>query len=140
MVDAFAARFGVYGFGEDGYKFVADLINWMAGHAPRFEQVFFDWFGGAASDGRFENSPIAQVYGTEEFLPLKEILSNAAPIRETKNTFFDGPPETMLIDEVEEIWSAIDKDDDWTPLEKKIDRIRAMGVAYGFRSPDDVSS
>ena len=39
--------------------------------------------------------------------------------------------ESMLIDEVEAIWSAIDRRDDWRPLEKKIASIRGMGEAHG---------
>jgi len=39
--------------------------------------------------------------------------------------------ESMLIDEVEAIWSAIDRRDDWQPLEKKIASIRGMGEAHG---------
>jgi hypothetical protein len=36
----------------------------------------------------------------------------------------------MHIDEVEAIWSAIDKDDDWTPLHAKVAAIRRMGEAH----------
>ena len=35
----------------------------------------------------------------------------------------------MLIDEVESIWAAIDRDDDWAPFHAKITAIRQMGVA-----------
>ncbi|BDI60687.1 protein adenylyltransferase SelO family protein [Qipengyuania nanhaisediminis] len=40
-------------------------------------------------------------------------------------------PETMLIDEVEAIWSAIDASDDWQSLNDKITRLREMGDAHG---------
>lgn len=43
--------------------------------------------------------------------------------------FADNPPESMLIDEVESLWSAIDARDDWQPLADKVARIRAMGAA-----------
>ena len=36
-----------------------------------------------------------------------------------------------LIEEVEEIWSAIDQRDDWQPLHDKVNRIRRMGDAHG---------
>lgn len=45
----------------------------------------------------------------------------------------DGP-QSMLIDEVEAIWSAIDQRDDWQPLETKIQSLRRMGEAHG-RAP-----
>jgi hypothetical protein len=37
----------------------------------------------------------------------------------------------MLIEEVEALWSAIDRDDDWASLYAKIDAVREMGGAYG---------
>jgi uncharacterized protein YdiU (UPF0061 family) len=40
-------------------------------------------------------------------------------------------PETMLIDEVETIWKAIDEHDDWQLLAEKIGRVRAAGEALG---------
>jgi len=43
----------------------------------------------------------------------------------------DGAPQSMLIDEVETLWSAIDERDDWQPLDEKIAAIRRMGDAYG---------
>ena len=35
----------------------------------------------------------------------------------------------VLIDEVEAIWEAIDRDDDWSRFDAKIDAIRRMGEA-----------
>ncbi len=40
----------------------------------------------------------------------------------------DAGPETLVIAEVEAIWSAIDRDDDWAPLAGKIARIRRAGA------------
>ena len=40
-------------------------------------------------------------------------------------------PETMLIDDVEQIWAAIDEHDDWSPLAAKIAALRTMGAAHG---------
>lgn len=44
-------------------------------------------------------------------------------------------PKTMLIDEVEAIWSAIDQRDDWAPLHDKVEAIRRMGDAHGSPPP-----
>ena len=43
----------------------------------------------------------------------------------------EGTPQSMLIDEVETIWSAIDERDDWAPLMEKVDALRRMGKAHG---------
>ncbi|MEP0191401.1 MAG: protein adenylyltransferase SelO family protein [Erythrobacter sp.] len=40
-------------------------------------------------------------------------------------------PQTMLIEEVEEIWAAIDERDDWSLLGSKVAAIRTMGKAHG---------
>jgi hypothetical protein len=37
----------------------------------------------------------------------------------------------MLIEEVETIWSAIDKHDDWSLLNDKVAAVRYMGEAHG---------
>ena len=44
----------------------------------------------------------------------------------------ESQPESMLIDEVETIWSAIDQRDDWSPLSDKIEALRRMGAAHGI--------
>jgi uncharacterized protein YdiU (UPF0061 family) len=41
---------------------------------------------------------------------------------------------SLLIEEVERIWDAIDQQDDWKPLYQKIDRIRQLGRALGHPS------
>lgn len=43
----------------------------------------------------------------------------------------DDAPQSMLIDEVEAIWDAIDARDDWEPLHAKIAALRRMGAALG---------
>ena len=43
----------------------------------------------------------------------------------------DEQPQSMLIEEVEAIWSAIAQQDDWQPLQDKIAAIRRMGEAHG---------
>jgi hypothetical protein len=37
----------------------------------------------------------------------------------------------LVIDEVERIWAAIDKDDDWSALNQKVAEIRGFGEALG---------
>jgi uncharacterized protein YdiU (UPF0061 family) len=44
-------------------------------------------------------------------------------------------PPTLVIDEVERIWSAIDENDDWAPLNAKIAAIRRLGDALGMPPP-----
>jgi uncharacterized protein YdiU (UPF0061 family) len=46
-------------------------------------------------------------------------------------------PQTMLIDEVEAIWSAIAERDDWQQLHDKVAAIRRMGDALGEPPPPE---
>ncbi|MEM1195204.1 MAG: YdiU family protein [Pseudomonadota bacterium] len=43
----------------------------------------------------------------------------------------EAAPQSMLIEEVEAIWSAIDERDDWAPLHAKVDALRRVGAAHG---------
>ncbi|MFB0610911.1 protein adenylyltransferase SelO family protein [Aurantiacibacter poecillastricola] len=62
---------------------------------------------------------------------LAEALKDHKSLGSSHDYWSDGQPETMLIDEVETIWSAIDQRDDWAPLGDKVARIRRMGEALG---------
>ena len=62
---------------------------------------------------------------------LGELLADYEPVAETHDYWSEGAPESMVIDEVEAIWSAIDERDDWQPLHDKVARLRRMGEAHG---------
>lgn len=62
---------------------------------------------------------------------LDELLANYEPVAGAHDYWSEGAPETMLIEEVETIWSAIDERDDWQPLHDKVTRLRRMGEAHG---------
>ncbi|QWC58420.1 YdiU family protein [Erythrobacter sp. 3-20A1M] len=62
---------------------------------------------------------------------LAEALQGYAAVEDEAEYWSDDRPETMVIDEVERIWAAIDRDDDWTALTRKIAAIRRMGAGHG---------
>lgn len=62
---------------------------------------------------------------------LDEILSSYRAVENDHPYWSESTAESMLIEEVEAIWSAIDQRDDWQPLHDKVDRIRRMGDAHG---------
>lgn len=84
------------------------------------DRFFFDAFGGALPAG----------YGPE-WDKVRTALVGYAPLPDGRSHpyFSDAEPCSMLIDEVEAIWSAIDRDDDWGPFEAKVAAIRRMGEA-----------
>lgn len=98
--------------------------------APTFEQIFFDCYGGHAgarrtlARDRYAQTPLTGLVAELAATP-------PAPQAQPDHPYFQGPaPETMLIDEVEAIWAAIDQRDDWGPLYDKVDRLRAMSGIY----------
>lgn len=114
--------------------FVTDLMRFLAAAEVPFEQVLFDWRGGRLSAARAKRSPNAPHYETEGFGPVREGLfaREPAPDANLDHPYFARQtPRTMLIDEVEAIWSAIADNDDWSAFEAALAEIAEMGRAYG---------
>lgn len=83
------------------------------------DAFFHDAFGGWLPEG-------------DEWSAFEEVrarMTEYRPRRERDGDHWNLPPCSMLIDEVEAIWSAIAEHDDWTPFERKIAAIRRMGRA-----------
>jgi hypothetical protein len=137
MVRSYFARFGLRLEQPDDpahVNFVSDLMTWMAGSKAPIEQVLFDWFGGTLSSIRAKSSPIAEKYQSAEWQKLQQHIMAQPPERPERLShayFTNEKPCTMLIDEVEHIWSFIDRDDDWSVLADKIDEIGEMREALG---------
>ncbi|MEO1730037.1 MAG: YdiU family protein [Pseudomonadota bacterium] len=62
---------------------------------------------------------------------LAEALGAYDSVSDTHAYWSDAQPQSMLIEEVEAIWAAIDEGDDWSPLEAKVSALRRMGEAHG---------
>ena len=62
---------------------------------------------------------------------LREALDGYVPLGSDHPYWSDPTPQSMLIDEVEAIWAAIDRNDDWVPLEAKLAALARMGEAFG---------
>jgi uncharacterized protein YdiU (UPF0061 family) len=123
--------FARLGLDSDDQPLMHAFWGAMQASSPPFQQVFHDLLGGglperlAASPIRsvFETAPWAEVIGGLRALPpmpgLAAALAHPAAGR---------PPETMVIEEVEAIWSAIDGRDDWAPLTAKVAALRETGA------------
>jgi uncharacterized protein YdiU (UPF0061 family) len=127
-------------FGEHYQPAVSDAILWRLGLIPRdpatdrvlvqtiepllrtteasLDRFFFDAFGGQ----------LPESYGNA-WQPVRDALATYAPRKPRDDPYWEGEPCSMLIDEVESIWSAIDQRDDWVPLHAKVAAIRTMGAA-----------
>jgi uncharacterized protein YdiU (UPF0061 family) len=84
------------------------------------DRFFFDAYGGV----------LPSSYGAE-WEAVRATLGKfePAPNNRAHPCFDGGEPCSMLIDEVEEIWSAIDRHDDWSPFHAKVAAIRRLGEA-----------
>ena len=80
------------------------------------DRFFFDAFGGRAPDG-------------EAWAELRAALAGYGPRKSREHAYWSGEPCSMLIDEVEAIWSPIAERDDWSGLYAKVKAVRAMGDA-----------
>ena len=127
-------------FGDHYQRAVSDAILWRLGLTPRnpetdrqlvqtiepvlrgaatpIDRFFFDAFGGTLPDS----------YG-EPWADARAALSAYAPRANRSHRYWSAEPCSMLIDEVEAIWSAIADRDDWAPLYAKLAAIRDMGAA-----------
>ncbi|MFN4020540.1 MAG: protein adenylyltransferase SelO family protein [Erythrobacter sp.] len=62
---------------------------------------------------------------------LGEALADYTARDSTHAYWADPAPQSLLIDEVEAIWAAIEARDDWAPLRAKVEALRRMGAAHG---------
>ncbi|WAC48557.1 YdiU family protein [Asticcacaulis sp. SL142] len=100
-----------------------------------FEGVYFDWFGGLISEARALSGPRGQFYTGEIFDTFKNLLSDFEPkdADRLKHPLFAAPePVSLLIDDIEALWAAIDRDDDWSGFHAKLDEIETYRQALGL--------
>ena len=103
----------------------------MQASSPPFQRVFFDLLGGGLPE-RLRASPLRTTFETAAWAEVIEGLRDLPPAPGLDAALAhpvaaDEAPETMVIAEVEAIWDAIDRDDDWSPLQAKIARLRRTG-------------
>jgi serine/tyrosine/threonine adenylyltransferase len=98
-------------------------------------QFYFDNFGGPLSQARRLASPARSHYETPLFSAFFAYLDATTPevsasIRLRNDYFAQSYPCTLLIDEIETIWQAIDATDDWQPFNAKMSDIARMSAAH----------
>ena len=133
---AMLRRLGLAPSGEEaGNALVRSVWKFLIDTKTPFEQFFFDWFGGRASEKRASASPSAQFYAAENFEPVFAAIAahaTASGARLDHAYFSREKPCTMLIDEVEALWEPIADGDDWSAFDAKLADIALMREAYGI--------
>ena len=89
------------------------------------DRFWFDWRGGQLRD-----SPAAATYRLPVFAPFAEAVATYRPTSALAHPYWsDATPCSLLIGEIEAIWTAIAEQDDWEPFHAKVSAIRRMGDA-----------
>ena len=139
LVSAIFRRLGLAPSAEDqpNLALLQAMERFLIDTKIGLERFYFDWYGGNLSEARRTASPAANTYASDDAKPLLDLLPRFQPAKEAADNlkhpyFADADPCTMLIDEVETIWDAIDERDDWEPFNAKVASIRRMGEAYGY--------
>ena len=115
-------RLGLVSRGEDDAELIGAIYTFLDESPVGYDRFFFDLHGGRAPrDGAR--------YAGPRWEALRAELARYEPRANADDYFDDDGPCTLLIDEIESIWSAIAERDDWGPFEAKIVAIRRMGRA-----------
>jgi len=119
MARRFCWRLGVQSLGKErDAKLVATAEKLMERGGIGPDAFYFNHRGGRNAEG-----------------VLAEALDGYERAPSDHPYWSESTPQSMLIDEVEAIWSAIAERDDWKPLEDKITAVRRMGEALGEPLP-----
>ena len=133
---ALCARLGLVSRGPDeDERLVGAVYGFLEDSSAGYDQFFFDWYAGATSARRAFAGPAAAAYARPSFTRVRDALEGYEPVdagRLDSAYFQRDRPCTLLIDEIEAIWTAIDVADQWGPFEAKIAEIRAMKDAVGL--------
>jgi len=134
---AMLRRLGLAPSGEEAATaLVRSVWKFLIDSKMPFEQFFFDWHGGLASEKRAADSPSADVYAAKGFEPVFAAIAAHQPASGLclDHAYFSREkPCTMLIDEVEGLWAPIADSDDWSAFHAKLSDIALMREAYGIR-------
>ncbi|MFM9828498.1 MAG: protein adenylyltransferase SelO family protein [Sphingomonas sp.] len=126
-------------FAEHYQRGVLDALLWRLGVLPRglsdqavVQALERGWRETAAPLDAFFHRSFGGIIPDAMGAPFAQARALLAPYR-TRSTpsdpYWQGAPCSMLIDDVETIWSAIARHDDWAPFNAKISHVRAMGRA-----------
>lgn len=119
IIKRFLWRLGIKSRGdEEDRQLVEASERLMASRQIAVDRFFFDHRGG-------------RQLGDAEHGAFAELLALYRHADALKHPYWSqGDPCSMLIEEVESIWTAIAERDDWSDLDRKIEAIRYMGEAH----------
>ncbi len=122
VLDTFSARFRAA---------LDDATGWRLGVAGGDSAAWYAWLSASQTpfELAFSKCHRGSVPAGAEWDGARAALAGAIPTR-PHHPYFDGPPCTMLIEEVEALWKPIAAADNWQPLYGKLASIETMRQAY----------
>ena len=121
------ARLGLAPNGDMDAALVGATYAFLEESGVGYERFFFDLYGGLARAKASRTVDANAPYRGPRWDALRALLELYAPAHEAAPAYVDGDaPCTLLIDEIESIWSAIAERDDWGPFDAKIAQIRGI--------------
>lgn len=132
---AMFARLGLSPGGDEiaDRAWLGELFGWMTRSGISWEGFFFDWYGGLARADAAFRGPRGSAYEDPDFGPIRQRLTAYAPASSqiaSHPYFAHDEPEDLLYPEIEGIWQAIARDDDWQPFYAKLARIEGARLAH----------
>ena len=123
---ALLTRLGVQRRDQASDRALSEAIMEALGESDvPIDRFFFDWRG-----GRLRSTDAEPTYSGPVFDAFRENIANYPPVTISQHEYWSmSAPCSMHIDEVEQIWTQIDKNDDWGAFHQKIAAIRRMGEA-----------
>jgi uncharacterized protein YdiU (UPF0061 family) len=116
------ARLGLEPNGDTDDALVSAVLELLDASGIGFDRFFFDLRGGRAPRG-----PDVERYAGPRWDALRALLETYTPAKDAHSPYYEGDaPCTLLIDEIEAIWSAIAERDDWSLFDAKITAIRSI--------------
>jgi uncharacterized protein YdiU (UPF0061 family) len=135
LADRVRHRLGLASAGHDLDQALADaVITFLEETRVPLDRFYFDWFGGPAAEARALAGPLRAHYEGQHGSALRQALAPFEPAAKgaPPHPYFErAAPVSLIIDEIEALWSAIAERDDWAPFEAKIAEIRTLGEALG---------
>ena len=114
-------------------QFLQAFYGWMTNTGVSWPQVYFHWFGGAASAARAAASPLATRYTEPAFAAVHHGLMARTPDRPERldHPYFQRAfPVNLLIDSIEALWDPVAVRDDWALFHAKLDHIEEARDAF----------
>ena len=115
---------------ETTSKAIQLFFESVANSRINYEEAFFN-----LHSSRIESNNLDAFSKLESTIKLKKLISEASLISESihRHDYFKQDfPETLIISEIEDIWSQVDAQDDWSAFNAKIEKIRFFRGCYNL--------